>query len=159
MNVRAAIERGNQRFAAGDISLQELRVLFTPLLVDGSVGPGSPDQFATELVYLFEDDSIEPRQRRLIAERLANLFIEDLTDTERRNLLRLIVAQDRLCEIVSKLLQGIVSRTSFVVFVGKARLPRTLKEHLLGSTPDELSRICADLRGFRTGSLLRMLGE
>lgn len=145
MNAQTTVEKGIRQFASGAISLDELRRLFTPLLVQGTVGPGTPDVIATDLINVFEDDSIQIATHQRNAQRLARLSSAGLSDSEYRDFIRLLITQDRLDEIVRKADAGVVSRVGFVAFVGKSRLPDRIKEFLLRASPGELRQFCRSL--------------
>lgn len=152
--VKAAITA----FANRDLTLHDLRRAFTPLLAAGQVGPDSgAEGFLTDLVFLFEDDSLSEQQHQQNAQRIVHLLRPEFNNTLTQKLLRVVLSQDRLCDVIGKVKAGIISRTKFVAFIGALRVSDDVKTYLTDASPERLEQLCATLALSDTAALAALL--
>jgi hypothetical protein len=143
-------------FAAGDLTLEALRQSLLPVLEadpldvalsDAAPWASSPDdaRLYWRLVHLF--DTAEPDDEtslRPLAARLVRA-VDDAGSATTLELLRVILDQDRFCEIVRRTKRGLISRTGFLGVVAESGYPPHVKLWLQHAGPEALDRLCAAL--------------
>ena len=146
------------RFTDGECGLEELQAWFTPILVADSLdveeSDAGPWEHAADdtrlfwrLVYLFEAGGDEESMRRDAGRIVACL--ESTRDASATyELLPLVLDQDRLTTIVTKHVNGTISRTGFLNVVAESGYPPHAKVWLERASPEALTRL-AGLLGSR----------
>jgi hypothetical protein len=91
---------------------------------------------------LFEDASLSEDQRMTLLSRVLRVLQGPLHPDDAVELFPLLMGQDRLCDVVAKHRQGVISRTGFISFVSSARFSAATKRWLLGTTSEGLAYLC-----------------
>lgn len=124
-------------------ALAEFRLFLTPVFVENSFpGPQADMELVTRLMHLFEDDSLTEVEHRENARILGQALKSPLSNDRVVELLPLLVGRRRLCLVTSRLIQGKLSRTSFLSHLAQARMPLWLKQWLQSARDGQLEELC-----------------
>lgn len=145
-----------RRFADGELSLEALRQSFIPALdadsldvaeSDAAPWAANPDDLRLywRLIHLFDtaDDPDEPALRRLAGRLVTGT--EEAGSATTLELFRLLLDQERFCEILRRHERGVISRTGFLSVVAESGYPPHVKLWLQHAHAEALSTLCARL--------------
>ena len=145
-----------RRFAEGELTLETLRLTLLPALdadpLDVSQSDAEPWARAPEdsrlywrLIHLVETaDAADEAPLRRDAARLVR-SVDDAGSATTLELLRVILDQDRFCEILRRTTAGIISRTGFLSVVTESGYPPHVKLWLQHAGHEALARLCERL--------------
>lgn len=146
---RAVVIQRLAAYASGQLSREDFVGWITPIYTDDSLFPDegtesepwlSSDDEASLLLWLIHvadmGEGAEEEKRRDIARALACYYAVGAEET--LVLMRLLFDQDRLCDILAKMEQGIISRTGFLLVLSKASYDKSIKRWLTETTPEGL---------------------
>jgi hypothetical protein len=146
-----------RRFTAAEIGLPELLDWMTPILaadsldVEESADPAwesSPEEtrLLWRLIYLFESGTDEAALRADAA-RILGCHEATRDAAVTYELLPILLDQDRLCGIIGKHAQGIISRTGFLNVVAESGYPAHVKLWFERASAAALERMALRLAG------------
>ncbi|GLC24523.1 hypothetical protein [Roseisolibacter agri] len=160
-----------QAFAAGELTREALDAWIAPVLAadpldvehsDAVPWEDAPDEerLFWRLLYLVEssepDDAGEPALRAL-AGRAVRCLASTVSPADTLELLPLVIDQPRLCTIVERHAQGLVSRTGFLSVLANAGYPPHAKLWLTHADADALAALCERLSAGDYAAVARML--
>jgi hypothetical protein len=157
---REHFEERIANFAAGGLTLEQLRHWLTPILLGEEAEVQDVDSaLAARLTFLIEDDSIDESRHRVNARRIKRLLEEVDDNLSVLEILSVVTDQDRLCEILQKYQNGIISRTSFLSMISNSRYQPDVKEWLIGVERESLQALSRALEGEDYGSAVGLLRQ
>ena len=140
-------------FAHGELTLEALRDSFIPALdadpLDVAESDATPWVSAPEdsrlywrLIHLFDTaEADDEAALRDLAGRLVRA-VDDAGSATTLELLRVILDQERFCEIVRRRARGIISRTGFLNVIAESSYPPHVKLWLQHAGPEALETLC-----------------
>lgn len=166
---RSELTQALVEYASGRLSLDGLVARVAPIYTDDSLFPDdgtehepwrSSDDEASLLLWLVyvADTSLEPEDvsRRTISRALACYHTVGAAET--LALRQLIVDQDRLCDILSKVEREVVSRTGFLNVLSNVKYDPSIKAWLVETTPEGLRYVRQLLQEESYGEVLKLVG-
>jgi hypothetical protein len=165
---RAEVARALAAYAAGDLSRDDLAACVAPIYTDDALFPDegtedepwrSGDDEASLLLWLVHvaDTSVAPEEvsRRTVSRALACYQAAGAEET--LALMYLIFDQDRLCDILGKVEQGVISRTGFLNVLSNALYDPSIKAWFAETTAEGLQYMRGLLAEEEYGELVRVL--
>ena len=155
-------------FATGDLTLEALQQSLIPVLeadpLDVALSDATPWASAPDdarlywrLVHLFDTAGPEDEPAlRPLAARLVRA-VDDAGSATTLELLRVILDQDRFCEIVRRTGRGVISRTGFLSVVAESGYPAHVKLWLQHAGTEALDRLCSALQAGRYAEAAAMV--
>jgi hypothetical protein len=160
-----------QAFAAGELTREALDAWVLPVLAADPLDVEHQDELPWEdepdeerlfwrLLYLVE--SSEPTDEgeaalRAVAGRTVACLGSTASPADTLELLPLVIDQSRLCTIVERHAQGVISRTGFLSVLANAGYPPHAKLWLTHADGDALTRLCERLTAGDYAHVARML--
>jgi hypothetical protein len=157
-----------QQFAAGELPRADLDSWLVTALAADPLGAAATDARPWEdapdeerlfwrLVYLYETSDAADDALRALSRRLLDCLGATGSAADTFELLTLVVDQPRLCAIVEKHAQGVVSRTGFLNVVSNAGYAPHAKLWLAHADVAALGRRCARMSAGAWGEVARAL--
>jgi hypothetical protein len=109
-------------------------------------GPCCDELLLNRLMFLFEDESLPASAHVSNVGLIAEALESTLSNGRVLDLFPLLVGHRRLCAVVEKYRNGVLSRTSFLSFVSELRYSAELKAWLQKARPEDLGALCIALR-------------
>ncbi|HEX6058037.1 MAG TPA: hypothetical protein VFZ11_03380 [Gemmatimonadaceae bacterium] len=143
-------------YADGTISRSELDAWLLPIFVadpldvaqsDAAGWERAPDETRLfwRLAYLIDSAAGDEAETRRLVGRVVRCLERSRSAATTLELLPLVADQERLCRVVARHAQGIVSRTSFLSLVAESGYPPHVKLWLRHADGEALARLCARL--------------
>lgn len=157
-----------QRFAAGEIGREELDAWVAPVLAADPLDVEASDHVPWEdapdeerlfwrLLYVVESSDAPDDALRDVVGRVLACLASTGSPADTLELLPLVEDQPRLCTILARHRDGVVSRTGLLGVIANSGYPAHVKLWLQHADAAALARLCARLEAGAWGEAARML--